>query len=299
NYECSLEQLSDDINLIYNDLTDTLQFNMSRYLLALIQEKIVSGLYVLSPLQVKFIKKEDLTHFLHDTLPECPDIMFKTNSNMIYVVMPHKDDVLVLMGLALMLFRLSHGCIPKDGYRFENDVDSFYYSLQQIGKVKRLYRIDLTASLSTMERSLILDRVKPLVGDGSVYELISSFLDLPIIDDDGNVRSDISFGVIPPVGEITRVLFNIVLMDTFDREFPNKFPGITFYRFIHEVYISTREYDEVIFDEKVGYALLEELNMAGKIVSIGPCDEPLLCYYKRLVLIDINSKVHVCYPIEY
>ncbi|XAR51024.1 hypothetical protein NMG60_11005522 [Bertholletia excelsa] len=254
---------------------------MSRYLLALIQEKIVSGLYVLSPLQVKFIKKEDLTHFLHDTLLECPDIMFKTNSDMIYVVMPHKDDVLVLMGLALMLFRLSHGCIPKDG------------------KVKRLYRIDLTASLSTMERSLILDRVKPLVGDGSVYELISSFLDLPIIDDDGNVRSDISFGVIPPVGEITRVLFNIVLMDTFDREFPNKFPGITFYRFIHEVYISTREYDEVIFDEKAGYALLEELSMAGKIVSIGPCDEPLLCYYKRLVLIDINSKVHVCYPIEY
>ncbi|XAR56186.1 hypothetical protein NMG60_11036564 [Bertholletia excelsa] len=248
---------------------------MSRYRLALIQQKIVFGLYVLSPLQ-----------FLHDTLLECPDIMFKTYSDMIYVVMPDKDDVLVLMGLSLMLFHLSHGRMPKDGYRFENDV-------------KRLYRIDLTASLSTMERSLILDRVKPLVGDGSIYELISSFLDLPIIDDDGNVRSDNCFGVIPPVGEITRVLFNIVLMDTFDREFPNKFPGITFYRFIHEIYISTREYDEVIFNEKAGYALLEELSMAGKIMSIGPCDEPLLCYYKRLVLIDINSKEDVSFSLSF
>lgn len=37
--------------------------------------------------------------------------------------------------------------------------------------------------------------------------------------------------------------------------------------------------DEVRFDDKAGYALLEELGLAGKIVSIGPDDEPLLCYY--------------------
>ena len=54
--ECSLVQLSDDIDFIYKDLTDNLEFSMSRYRLAVIQQKIVSGLYILSPLQVKFIK---------------------------------------------------------------------------------------------------------------------------------------------------------------------------------------------------------------------------------------------------
>lgn len=81
---------------------------------------------------------------------------------MIYAVMPDKKDVLVFMALSLMLFRLSHGRLPKDGYRFDNQVDSFYYSLQQMGKVDRLYRLDLIDSLKTI--SLILDKVKPFVG---------------------------------------------------------------------------------------------------------------------------------------
>jgi hypothetical protein len=106
------------------------------------------------------------------------------------------------------------------------------------------------------------------------------------------------FGGMPPVGEITRVLFNIVLMDIFDREFPKRFPGIAFSRFINEVFISTRGNDEVIFDNKAGYALLEELSLAGKIVSIGPGDDPLQCY-SQIIFFDSDSKVHVCNPMEY
>ena len=164
--ECSLVQLSADIDFIYKDLTENHQFSMSRYRLAVIQQKMVSGLYVPSPLQVEFIKKEDLTRFLHDTLPDCPDIMLGTCSDpeIVYVVMPDKEDVLVLMGLSLMLFRLSHGSLPKDGYRFSNLVSSFYYSLQQMGKMDRLYMLDLGASLSIIPISLILDKVKPFVG---------------------------------------------------------------------------------------------------------------------------------------
>lgn len=294
--ECSLVQLSADIDFLYKDLTDHLPFRMSRDRLGVIQQKIVSGLYVLSPLHVKFIKKEGIIQFLHDTLPDCPDIMLGTGSDpdMIYVVMPDKEDVLVLMALSLMLFRLSHGRLPKEGYRLENQLDSFYDSLQQMGKVDRLYRLDLKASLSIIPISLILDKVKPFVGDGSVYQLISSFLFLPIIDDDGNHRLDIHCGGMPPVGEITRVLFNIVLMDIFDREFPKRFPGIAFYRFINEVLISTRGNSEVIFDDQAGYALLEELRLAGNIMSIGPGDDPLPCYSKKMIFVDSDSQVHVC-----
>jgi hypothetical protein len=293
-------QLSADIDFIYKDLTENLQWSMSLYRLAVIQQKIVSGLYVLYPLQVKLIRKVDITQFLYDTLPENPDIMLGTGSDpdIVYVVMPDKEDVLVLMGLSLMLYRSSYGSLPKDGYRLSNKVDSFYDSLQQMGKVDRLYRLDLMASLKIIPISLILDKVKLFVGDGSVYKLISSFLNLPIIDDDGNDISISKCGI-PPVGEITKVLFNIVLMDIFDREFAKRYPGIAFYRFINEVYISTRGNDEVIFDEKAGYALLEELSLAGKIVSIGPGDDPLPCFYSKIILLDSDSKVHVCDPIEY
>jgi len=203
--ECSLVQLSADIDFIYQDLTDDIEYSLSRYRLAVIKQQIVAGLYVLSPLHVKFIKRDCLTQFLHEKLPDCPDVMLAICSDdpeIICVVMPDQEDGLVLMGLSLMLLRLSHGNLPKDCYRLESILDSsFYYSLQQMGKVDRLYRLDLKASLSLIPISLILDKVKPFVGEGSVYKLISSFLLLPIIDDDGKNRPDICFGgMMPPVG---------------------------------------------------------------------------------------------------
>lgn len=233
--ECSLAQLSADIEFIYNDLADN-GYSMPRYRLAVIQQKRLSGLYVLSPLHAKFVKIENLTQFLGKTLPDCPDITFgpcSSDPGMICVVLPDKEDALVLMGLAQTLLRLSHGRLPKDGYRLSDGVSSFYHSLQQMGKVDRLYRLDLTASLRIIPISLLLDKVRHLVGEGAVSNLISDFLDLPIIDDDENHRR---IGGIPPVGEITRVLFNIALTDIFDREFAKRFPGIAFSRFLHEVY---------------------------------------------------------------
>lgn len=231
--------------------------------------------------------------------------MFGTGSdpNILYTVMPdNKEDLLVLMGLSRMLFRLSHGCLPEDGYRMVDMVPSFYSSIRGLGKVDRVYRLDLGPSLKKIPSSLVFSKVKPFFGDScSVYKLISSLLYLPIVDIYGNNRrSDINlngFGI-PLVGEIPRVLFNIVLTDIFDREFAKRFPGIPFSRFISEVFLTTRGNDEIIFDDKAGNALLDELNLAGKIVSIGPGDDPLLCYGKILFL-DSDSKVHVCDPIDY
>ena len=106
--------------------------------------------------------------------------------------------------------------------------------------------------------------------------------------------------VVSPMGEITRVLFNLVLIMIFDCEFPKRFPGIAFVRFLHEVYIFTRSNDEVIFDEKVGYALLEELGLQGKIESTGQYDDPLYCYYNKIIYVDIyDCDVQVCDPADY
>lgn len=138
---------------------------------------------------------------------------------------------------------------------------------------------------------MILEKVKPLVGEGSVcYNLISSFLNLPAIDMEGNTVS--VAGCMQIVGDISKVLFDIVLMD-FDSEFAKRFPGIVFTRYVSQVFISTRENDEVIFDEKELYELLEELCLAGQLTSIGPGDDPIPCNSK-LIYLDSDSKVVVC-----
>lgn len=89
-----------------------------------------------------------VTHVSHDRLLDCPDIMLGTGSDpdTLYVVMPDKEDVLVIMGFSQIFFRLSYGRLQKDGYRFSNKVDFFYCSLQQMGKVDILYMLDLNAS---------------------------------------------------------------------------------------------------------------------------------------------------------
>lgn len=41
----------------------------------ILQQKRLNGLYVLSPIQIKFIKSEDASRSLYVTVYECPDFM--------------------------------------------------------------------------------------------------------------------------------------------------------------------------------------------------------------------------------
>lgn len=221
--------------------------------------------------------------------PEDPDTL--------YVILPDKKDQFVYWGIAQMLYRLTYG---GDGYcRIHSQLSSFYKSLNEIGKVDKVYKLDLNNSLNYIPISRILHIIKPLVGSSSVFNLISSFLYLPIIDNYGNnyYRSKFLTGI-PPLGEITRVLFDLVLIEIFDRKLSKKYPGIRFVRFLHEVYVFTSGND-VIFDEKVGYALLEELGLKGKIESTGINDDPLVCYSYRILFLDINSMVRTLDINEY
>lgn len=77
--ECLLVELSADIDYIYKDLTeDGLLLSISCSRLVFIQQRIVCGLYVLSPLEMKIIKKVDLTQYLSEKLSDLPDIQFWT-----------------------------------------------------------------------------------------------------------------------------------------------------------------------------------------------------------------------------
>ncbi|PHT32448.1 hypothetical protein CQW23_28785 [Capsicum baccatum] len=205
-------------------------------------------------------------------------IMGGGGEDIIHVIMPsRKEDALVLMGLSITLLRLYCSEMPEEGYRIDCLLPSFYSCLQQEERVDRLYRIDLGKSIRQIPSSMIKSWVKPLVGDGLVYRLILSFLSLTVFEDLGGIRVYTSSGGsgIPPARDITRVLLDIALKNLFDSHFPKRFPGIAFHRFVNKVYIFIRKNEKVLFADKAGYALLEELGLRGKIESIGPSDDPL------------------------
>jgi hypothetical protein len=165
----------------------------------------------------------------------------------------------------------------------EQLLPTFYESLLQMGKVDRLYRINLSSSMNILSPVLILEKVKALVGDRTVLKFISSFLSLPIVDsDDGSELSEIK-GLVR-LGLFSMVLLNIVLMDIFDREFSLRYPGIVFARHLSEVYISVPFHEKVLFDEDEGYKFLSDVGLAGVISTIRPGDTPVWCFNRKVSL---------------
>lgn len=288
-----------DIDVIYNELRDKHNWliNLDRSEVSLIKNQVSSGLYVLSPLELKVVKRDDFNQYRIDTVQDFPDVQLMDGDNdTVIVIKPSKkEDALVFAALALTLFRLSYGYLENGPYRMIERIYSISDAINDIndmGKVDRLYKItiDIGDLFNRIPICLILNKVKSLVGDGLVYNLIASYLCLPINDSEGYIsRRQITNGM-PPLGEISRVLFDIVLMDFFDLEFKKRYPGISFIRWYREVFIPTRETDDVNFDEESGYAFLEEAGLVGKIESVGPEDnDTLTCYEMYLVFLDSGN----------
>lgn len=276
---CSLQQLSADIEMIYiyNELIDIDSgYNLSRKQLADIQQKIVSGFYPLSPLQVKILELIDFHQFIiKEDYPDYYLQDLKDGSHML--VHPEKEDVLVLMGLSIMLYRLFTGREPKEGYRISNHCDQFNGSLSKmhLEKMERVYRLDLHNSMGVIPTSKILSKIRYYVDEKTpIYNLIESFLSLPICDYKEGYIFYPGKGI-PPVGELTNVIFNEVLYEVFDHEFSIRFPQIVFTRYINLVCIFCR--DNVIEDSQLGF-LLDELGLRGEWVSIGPGGERRASY---------------------
>lgn len=91
-------------------------------------------------------------------------------------------------------------------------------------------------------------------------------------------------------GEITRVLFHIVLAEVFDREFSIRFPKVAFTRLLSEVFIPTRYYEEVLNEDAV-YALLEDLGLEGDVESIEPGEGSFVSIYNYTISLSNERKV--------
>lgn len=239
-----------------------------------------------------------------DLIMEIMDISTNINQMFCVVTPMNKEDVLVLRGLSLLLLRLSRGSLPNNCYRLDSLEYSFIDSLKQmgkvVGKVSRVYKVDLQLSLRTLPICIVEEKILQLVGEDSiVYRLLSSFLRLPIIDEMGqNWKNMIYLSGIPSVGEITKVLLHIILRETFDPEFPKWYPGIPFLGFHNEVFLfQTLQVndDQVLLDEKALFLLMKELCLFGKIESIGPCEKPLTSSCsEKLLFVDSDSNVELC-----
>lgn len=293
--DSTLVQLSEDLEFIYRNLRITHKYNMSQDELSVLQQMLLSGFYTLSPLRVRRISGDDLSEFLLATLPSFPDITFypsRESSSYIVVFPSKKEDVLVFMALSIHFYRYTFGSVPKENYRLLDRVGLFYSGIQNMGKVTRLYRINMDQSLQLIPDSLVLDGVKSFVGADSVcYKLVSSFLNLETLDEDGR---KICFGGMPIVGEITRVLFNLALME-FDRQLCQKYPGIVFERFIGLVFIACT--DDLRIDDYQVWDMIEDLGLSCEIDYIVPGNKPLECR-QRMVALDYDGKVVVYNPTD-
>ena len=244
-------QLSKDIRYVHDSMkSENFIPSLTPYQLSIIQHQIENGSYKVGPLESIDCLEEDMNQLLDDTLPDYPDIHIhvseKPDERLVIIKASNISDQMVFMGLSVTLHRLIYGSLPQNGFRLSDRYPAFIQSLVDMNNVDTLYKVDMTSSISVITKAVVLKAVKPFIGEnGYVFRLVSSLLNLPIYTMDGvqvSIDSDI-----PLLGDLFRLLFHVVLMDIFDREFVKCYPEIRFLRLMHEVFIAT--------DDMMSYSL--------------------------------------------
>ena len=275
---CSLHRLACNIDILYNKLSDLFPELTANKVLE-IKKSIKDGTYTLSPLLLSVFSKSKIGELKR---PKYSYIMHvNAQPNLCYCVNPTQEDSLVLMGLGMML---NHK-IVQDNLLMENSLGMRTLLKDYLGlvcsrvNVSILYKFDLTNSMKSINRENLLSKLLHIVMDEEIISLVGQFLYLPIKDESG---IEYHTGVnIPSSGLITDVLLNFALIE-FDKEFQRLFPQFYYTRYISEVFVSfsTSESKEgnplEIFEQEV-VSLFDQLNLSGKIISIGPGDAPVPC----------------------
>lgn len=147
-------------------------------------------------------------------------------SNDLFTLKVEPKDALVLLTLGALLNRtfnkkgLFHS--SSFGYNREQNLKHFFTKLSGWEKGQGIFIMDLSASLTCISRSRLLEKLEPAVDDQYILRLISSFLEVQITDNSGTADWAFPEGV-PPVNFVAPVLKNYYL-DSLDRAFEEKFP---------------------------------------------------------------------------
>lgn len=268
--QCSLEQLAYNIGFTYNKLQD-LYPELTGQKVREIQKSIEDGTYTLSPLLLGALNGEQMHRI---SVKDYPDMC----------VNPTPEDGLVLtaLGRMLNLFFLYEKIFMDKSFGMRTNVKSYYDNIRERRNVKRLYKLDLTRSIMTINRQTLFCKLAHLVDDFPIMSLVSDFLHLPVRNSSGRDYTAAMGLGIPTVGLLTCVLLNFALIE-FDEEFQRVFPCSDYSRYVHEVFVSfpsTSTYSSQTLEsfELEVLSLFDQLNLDGKILSIGPGDEPVPCF---------------------
>lgn len=173
---CSREQLCRDIYFLYMESFDFYFPSLSLKRVYEIQKDVLAGVFSLSPLKLSSspgdLQENGFSHRI--CLPDSPD----------FLVRLEKGDDLVLTALASMLsvhfFKSS--VFSEKSFGFRTDHQVFYGQLVGVGRVIKLYKLNWINSINTISRPTLLRKLEP---DRYVFELISSFLECIILDENG------------------------------------------------------------------------------------------------------------------
>ena len=283
---CSLEQLAKHIEFTYNHIPDIFdELTVDKVLD--IQNRIRNGRYTLLSLQLLVVSsKENIKslNFAH--------IMHLLINNEIYygIVTPIQEDKLVLMALGRMLNHaiLDLNLLNENSFGLKTILPDYYSHIISIDRpILRLYKLDMTNSLRVINKESLLTKLEPIVKNDEIMKLLKSYLYMPIILEGKDITYLMKDDSIPSSGLITDVLLNFSLINL-DNKFQELFPEFLYTRYIHEVLIkipTTASKQVQNFEEQI-VEVFDDLNLAGKIMSIGPGDEPLPCHHGGIISIS-------------
>lgn len=288
NYKCSLDQLASDIEIAYCHIPDIFH-ELTVEKVMDIQNRIRTGKYTLSSHQLLVYRTKDNIkgpHFNH--------IFNLIINNSIYYgcITPIQEDKLVLMALGRMLNYRIHNLnlLNSSSFGLKTKPTSYYAHIRSREEpISRLYKFDMTNSLGSINKEILLTKLEPIVQNDDIMKLLKSFIYIPILLEDKDCTYILKDSI-PSSGLITDVLLNFSLIEL-DNKFHQLFPSFSYTRYIHEVIVTTSQ-EESSFEESL-LEVFDSLNLAGKILSIGPGDNAIPCHHGGIVWVSKNGRIQM------
>jgi hypothetical protein len=207
----------------------------------------------------------------------------------------NSSDLLVYQALAKRL--LTHIGCPYNVWTLE-DMEKYYFNeISHCSDFTKMYKINF--SCTKILKSRILNTILTELNELSSMEkkLIESFVNLQTISyvNTNNTDEMVSLKHIPVIGELTRVIFHIFLIDQFDNQMKKLYPQYSFYRLGSEVIIPIHNDESDIDTTK----LLENLNLFGSITEEDGSSELVCTPHGRKVLTLYEGQITVWDVEEY
>lgn len=204
----SLVHLASDSGSVY-DLTYN-DFDVMK-------KKLLSGNYTFSPLKL-------LMH-------KC-----STSGSFFVNVEASLEDELVLYSIDILLrielrqsSYLSKSCSCT--YSESIGLMHLFREMENQNGLESILFMDSFNSIMNFSRERLLEKVKAIVNNHDIYQLIECFCNLPLFNDETGNDYSVKTGI-PPLKLIGGVLFDIIL-DDIDRDLTSELPNIQYYRHQH------------------------------------------------------------------